>query len=372
MTARLETRERALLAHCRPSTPATGGPTPEDPPAVSVILPVRDAEATLSAALESVLSQDYGGELEVIVADGSKTSATRDLVRRHFPEVRIVDNPAGEIASGLNRALGAARYLIVARCDAGAVLPARYLARAVDTLQRTGAANVGGRVNPVGTTFFGRAVALATSSPLGAGDARYRIGGAEGPVDTVFPGVFRREALDAAGGFDETLGRNEDYELNWRLRERGGTVWFDPALVVDYRSRASPGALTRQYFDYGRWKRVMLARNPRSLRLRQLAPPLLLAALVISAAMAATGAAIVAGCLTGVAALQTGSVLMVLAAAVPAGYGLLLLAGAAAVGLARRRPEAVLVPVAAVVIHLAWAAGFFASAPTLARGKARR
>ena len=341
-------------------------------PAVSVIVPARDAEATLGAALESVLAQDYRGAVEVIVADGSETPATRELVRRRFPDVRIVANPDGGIAAGLNRALAAARHPVIARCDAGAVLPPGYLARAVAALERTGAVNVGGRQCPVGTTPFGRAVALVTSTPLGAGDARYRVGGAEGPVDTVFLGVFRRDALDTAGGWDETLERNEDYELNWRLRARGGTVWFDPALAVDYRPRESVAALARQYYDYGRWKRVVLARHPRSLRLRQLAPPLLLAALAVSAALAATGAAIAGGGLTGVAAPGTGTVLLGLAAAAPAGYGLLLLAGAAAIGLARRRPEAVLVPVAAAVIHLAWAAGFFAGAPAVARGKARR
>ena len=324
------------------------------------------------AALESVLAQDYRGAVEVIVADGSETAATRDLVRRRFPGVRIVDNPEGGIAAGLNRALAATRHAVVARCDARAVLPTGYLARAVAALERTGAVNVGGRQCPVGTTPFGRAVALVTSTPLGAGDARYRVGGAEGPVDTVFLGVFRRDALDTAGGWDETLERNEDYELNWRLRARGGTVWFDPALAVDYRPCESVAALGRQYYDYGRWKRVVLARHPRSVRLRQLAPPLLLAALAVSAALAATGAAIAGGGLAGVAAPGTGTVLLGLAAAAPAGYGLLLLAGAAAIGLARRRPEAVLVPVAAAIIHLAWAAGFFAGAPAVARGKARR
>jgi hypothetical protein len=232
--------------------------------------------------------------------------------------------------------------------------------------------SVGGRQCPVGTTPFGRAVALVTSTPLGAGGARYRVGGAEGPVDTVFPGVFRRGALDAAGGWDETLDRNEDYELNWRLRERGGTVWFDPVLTVNYRTREGLAALARQYYDYGRWKRVVLARHPRSLRLRQLAPPLLLVVLGVSAALAATGAAIVGGALAGLAAPETGTVLLGLAAAGPAGYGLLLLSGAAAIGLARRRPEAVLVPVAAAIIHLAWAAGFFAGAPAhTGRGKRR-
>ena len=200
-------------------------------------------------------------------------------------------------------------------------------------------------------------MALATSTPLGAGDARYRIGGPEGPVDTVFPGVFRREAVDAAGGFDESLLRNEDYELNWRLRARGGTVWFDPALVVEYRPRGSLRALARQYFDYGRWKRVMLGRHPRSLKLRQAAAPLLLAALVGSAGLA------VAGGLAGGAAPETARLLMGVAALCPAAYASLLAGACAVIGLRRRCVEAVLVPVVAATIHLAWAAGFFAGPP---------
>ena len=174
-------------------------------PAVSVIIPARDAEALLARALESVRAQDYGGPFEVILADGSETLATRQLVRQRFPRVRVVANPERTIPAGLNRALRAARYAVIARCDARVVLPPDYLTRAVDTLLRTGAANVGGRLVPVGCTPLERAVAIATGTPLAAGDARYRIGGAEGPVDTVFPGVFRYEALQAVGGFDETL-----------------------------------------------------------------------------------------------------------------------------------------------------------------------
>ena len=192
---------------------ACSGAPPAAPPAVSVIIPARDADATLPATLASVLAQDYRAATEVIVADGSRTPATADLLRRRFPQVRVVPNPEGGISTGLNRALRVARHPIIARCDAHAVFPAGYLTRAVGTLLRVGAANVGGRVNPVGATAFERAVALATTTPLAAGGARYRIGGVAGPVDTVFPGVYRRGPLLAAGGFDETLLRNEDYEL---------------------------------------------------------------------------------------------------------------------------------------------------------------
>ena len=339
-------------------------------PPVSVIIPARNAEGTIADALESVLAQDYAGEIEVIVADGSENATTVKLVQRRFPGVRVVPNPGRETSCGLNLALRASRHPVVARCDTRTVLPSGYLTRAVGTLLLTGAANVGGRINPVGTTFFERAVALATSTPLGAGDARYRIGGAEGPADTVFLGVFRRDVLDAAGGFDETFLRNQDYELNWRLRERGGTVWFDPTLVVDYRPRGSLRALARQYFDYGRWKRVMLTRHPRSLRFRQVAAPLLLAALAVSVGLGAAGALIASGMAPAVAP-ETGAPLLYAATASPLGYGLLLCAVSVALGLRRRRPEAVLLPVVAATIHLSWAAGFFTGARAGTRGMRR-
>ncbi len=358
---------------------ACSGAPPAAPPAVSVIIPARDADATLPATLASVLAQDYRAATEVIVADGSRTPATADLLRRRFPQVRVVPNPEGGISTGLNRALRVARHPIIARCDAHAVFPAGYLTRAVGTLLRVGAANVGGRVNPVGATAFERAVALATTTPLAAGGARYRIGGVAGPVDTVFPGVYRRGPLLAAGGFDETLLRNEDYELNWRLRERGETVWFDPALVVDYRPRGSLPALARQYFEYGRWKRVVLCRHPRSWRPRQLAAPLLLAALGASAVLAVAGLAvtvlavagrlIAAGVPTHTPAPAAATALLGAAAATPLAYCLLLLAGAAAIGVRRRCPAVVLLPLVAATIHLAWGLGFFAGVPARDRGR---
>ena len=327
-------------------------------PRVSAIVPALDAEATLPSTLRSIFEQDCPGGLEVIVADGSASSATSDLLRAQFPAVRRIPNPGRGISAGLNLALAAARGAVIARCDAHSTLPPGYLARALATLERTGAANVGGRTRPVGVTAFERAVALTTSHALGTGAARYRVGGGEGPVDTVFPGVFRRKMLEAAGGWDETLERNEDYELNWRLRELGDAVWFDPLLAVDYRPRGSPRALARQYFDYGRWKAVVLGRHPRAWRARQLPAPLLVAWLVLSAALLA------------VAPLFPGAApaLSVAGAAVPLAYALALLGGSAAIALRNPVSAVLLVPAVAVIIHLAWGAGFLAGLPRALRG----
>ena len=344
----------------------------EDPPhgflPVSVILPARDeAPAMLAQAVGSALCQDYGAGLEVIIADGSDTPAMADAIRRWYPQVRVIPNPERTISHGLNRALRTAAHPIIVRCDARSVLPPGYVARAVQTLTATGAVNVGGRQNPVGTTAFERAVALAMTSALGAGDARYRLGGPEGAADTVYLGVFRRDAVEAVGGFDPSLLCNEDYELNWRLRERGETIWFDPALAVDYRPRGDLRALARQYFRYGFWKRVMLERHPASLRYRQLAAPLLVAGLGVSTLLAAAG-----GSLVGLAAAPAlGPVLLGAAALMPGAYLLLVAGGAAALGVKRRDPHARLLPLVLAAIHLSWGAGFFVSWLTGRRTPAR-
>ena len=310
-------------------------------PAVSVVIPARNAAATIGATLDAALAQDYPGPLEVVVGDGSDDDATARVIAARYPAVRRVPNPAGITSAGLNAAIAAARGQVIVRCDAHAVLPPGYVTRAVATLRRTGAANVGGRQVPVGRTRFQRAVARAMTSPLGSGDSRYKVGGPAGSVDTVYLGVFRRDALDRVGGFDETIVHNQDYELNWRLRRAGGTVWFDPALAVRYLPRATLWALARQYFNYGRWKNVVLRRHPRSLRLRQLAPPALVLGLALSAGCAALG--------------WLGA-----AAPVPLAWLGALLAGSVALGIRRRDPAAaLLLPAAWATMHLSWGIGFF-------------
>jgi succinoglycan biosynthesis protein ExoA len=140
--------------------------------------------------------------------------------------------------------------------------------------------SVAGR-SPTADKGFARAVALAMGSPAGSGGAAYRTGTQRGPADTVYLGVFRREALEHVGGYDEQFVRNQDAELNERLRAHGYVVWFEPALEVAYRPRGSVRALARQYAAYGRWRRATARRHPGSLRPRQLAAPALVIALVV-------------------------------------------------------------------------------------------
>jgi len=247
-------------------------------PSVSVVIPALDAADKIGNALASISAQDHDNKIEVIVAAGDDETlkVAKDL------GAIVIHNPSGRTPDALNLAIGMATGDVVVRCDAQSLLPDDYISRAVETLQRTGAVNVGGMQVPVGETFWERAIAAAMASPLGAGDARYRTGGHEGPAETVYLGVFDRVKLEALGGYDPAFARNQDYELNHRIIESGGIVWFDPELKVRYRPRGSLKDLWVQFFKYGQAKKLFARRHPGSLRWRQLAPPMLVIGLLIS------------------------------------------------------------------------------------------
>jgi succinoglycan biosynthesis protein ExoA len=245
-------------------------------PAISVILPVLNEESHLESAVLSVLSQDYRGPLEIILALGPSRDRTNEIASKLASQdnrVKLLDSPTGKTAAGLNLALSASKSPVVVRVDGHAQIPSNYISLIVEILNRTGAVNVGGVMAAVGTTAFERAVAGAMRSPLGVGASRFHTGGEAGEVDTVYLGAFRREALIAIGGFDERFTRAQDWELNFRLRENGGVIYFDPRLHVTYRPRSSVGALAKQYFEYGRWRRVVSRRHSGTINYRYLAPP---------------------------------------------------------------------------------------------------
>ena len=314
---------------------------PENHPSVSVVIPVRDEVTSIAATLDSCLTQNYAGDLEIVVADAMSTDGTRDVVRIYGEShsVRIVDNPVRSTPAGLNAAIDEATGDVIVRCDAHSVLPRDYVATAVRVLQETGAANVGGVQRAVGTTPMQRAIAAAMTNPLGVGDARFHRGGPPGEVDTVYLGVFDRWTLTEVGSFDESLERNQDYELNVRLRTAGHTVWFDPSLEVRYSPRATLPALWRQYNQYGKWKRQVVGMHPSSLRVRQAAPPILVLTLAGSTALLATP-------------------LRRLSGAVLGSY-VVALAGAGVWEVLRTRDPATLLAAPAIgVMHLAWGTGF--------------
>ena len=311
-------------------------PLPTDA-AVSFVIPARGAGEVLPGCLDRVLGElREDDELIVAAAD----APTADVVRARTAEdarVRVLDNPAGTTPAALNVAVAAARHPVVVRVDAQSRIPTGYRDRVVGLLATTGAVNVGGRQVARAERGTVAAIAAAMNARLGHGGAAYRSGAVSGPVDTVYLGAFRADALRIVGGYDERFMTNQDAELNERLRRAGGTVLLDPGLEVGYLPRTTLRALSRQFRGYGRGRAMTARRHPGSLGRRQLAAPALVLALF--------------------ATLVTLPWTVVPLALWVGGYGSLLLLGALleGAGTIRRLPVVV---AALAVMHLAWGYGF--------------
>lgn len=318
------------------------------PSSVSVVMPVRNEERHLRSAVQRVLDQRHPCEMEVILAVAPSGDRTRELAEEMAaadPRVVVLDNPTGYTPAGLNIAIAAARYPVIVRVDGHGELSDGYIARAVELLEETGAANVGGLMDARGTGPLSEAVAAAYNSRLGLGGGGFHLADTPaGPADTVFLGVFLRDVLVEIGGFDETLHRAQDWELNYRLRRAGHTVWFSPDLRVVYHPRDSFSALARQFYRTGRWRREVARRHPETLSPRYLAPPL-----------AVTG--IVAGVAGGLAGVILRNRLLTTLFVAPLVYLAFLVSATASMrGLspgARAR-----LPLVLAVMHVAWGAGF--------------
>ena len=264
------------------------------PPKISVIVPCFNEESTIAGLLEAISNQSVSlTDLEVVIADGMSTDKTRQIIEQytrdsHHMSLYLIDNPLRIIPAALNRAIEASKGDFVVRLDAHSAPIPDYIERCLAVLDETGAANVGGvwEIKPGADTWLARAIAVAASHPIGAGDARYRISGDPGPVDTVPFGAFRREWLEKVGPFNEELLTNEDYEYNVRIRNAGGQIWFDPSIRAVYFARPSLSSLARQYWRYGFWKVRMLRLYPETIRWRQALPPIFVLSTVILAALA--------------------------------------------------------------------------------------
>lgn len=316
---------------------------------VSVIMPVLNEERHLAESVRQILRQDCPAELEVVLAVGPSSDRTAEIaaaLSAADPRVRTVSNPSGRTPDALNAAIAAASGEVIARVDAHAEIPQDYLRTAIETLEATGADNVGGIMNAVGVTDLERAIACAMKSPLGVGGARFHTGGGAGEADTVYLGVFRREALERVGGYDPHFARAQDWEMNHRIRAGGGRVWFTPDLVVTYRPRSTVGRLADQYFNYGRWRRVVSRQHPGTANARYLAPPAMVAGTV-------------AATLLGLAWRP--------AWAVPLGYAAAVGVGGWVIAKGEPTPVRARVPLAIATMHWSWGLGFLTSPASLAK-----
>ena len=310
---------------------------------VSVLTPVLNEERHIEEAVATMRSQQFEGELEFIFADGGSSDRTRailaDLARAE-PRIRVLDNPAGQTASGLNVALRAARGTIVARMDAHTLYPPRYLAVGVERLRRgDGVVWASGPQVPHGVDPGSRAVALALGSRLGTGGASFRHAtGEEIEASTGFTGVLDRAFLERVGGWDEGWPVNQDSELGARVAAAGGRMVVVPEMAAQYIPRSNLRALMRQYRRYGYYRAKTSRAHPESMRATHLIPPaivLLLAVAVVGPRAAQKPARLGA-----------------------AAYGTAIAAATGAAARSNGPAAAVRLPAVFAAMHLAWGTGF--------------
>jgi succinoglycan biosynthesis protein ExoA len=246
-------------------------------PSVSILLPVRNEGKHIEETLQGVLCQDYPGEkIQVIVADGMSDDETSRVIRKYqysHPELILIANPGKIVPTGLNAALRVARGEVIVRVDGHTKIAPDYVRRCVQALQMSGAQNVGGKMRAIGEGKLGETIALATSSPFGVGGARFHYSDQEEWVDTVYLGAWPRQIFSTIGLFDEELVRDQDDEFNYRLREHAGKILLSPNIHSEYVVRSRPGALWRQYYQYGYWKVRVLQKHPLQMMARQFIPP---------------------------------------------------------------------------------------------------
>jgi glycosyltransferase involved in cell wall biosynthesis len=249
------------------------GATPLD---VSVVVPARNEARNIRALINCIEHQTVPAR-EVLVLDGCSTDGTWESLQelaKTRPWLKPIRNEDKTIPKALNAGFLQSKGIVVARMDAHARYPPDYLETVIKTfMSHPEAWAVGSAMATVGEGDWGRAIASILRRSIGLGGSAHRIGGAAGPVETVFSGCYLREKVIEAGGFDDALLANEDFELNYRLRTRGGILWLEPTLRSEWYAKDSPGALVRQMARYGYYKALTLQRHPRSLRPRQLAPP---------------------------------------------------------------------------------------------------
>ena len=317
-------------------------------PLVSVVIPMRNEAAHIAACIDSVLAQDYP-RLEIIVVDGDSDDASPQVLSGYGDRICVLHNPARIVPTAMNIGIRAARGEIIARVDAHTLLASDYVRVGVETLRGTGADNVGGPMRAVGGGRCGTTIALAMSSRFGIG-AYFHFATADREVDTVYMGMYPRAVFERIGLFDEELVRNQDDELNYRLRKAGGRIVLTTRMRSRYQNRQNLTALARQFFQYGWWKVRVLQKHPAQMSPRHFVPPAFLLSLIVSLAMTPW-------------ARGTGALFLAIAAT----YGAALMAAAGSV--ARRHGWGEFLPLIATfaTMHVSWGSGFLVGAGRFAQ-----
>jgi glycosyltransferase involved in cell wall biosynthesis len=248
------------------------------PPKVSVIIPCRNEVRHIEACIRSAFAfKAPEGGFEVIVVDGMSNDGTRDILsqlqRDEYPELRVIDNPGKTVPQAMNLGIRQASGEYVVRIDSRCFHPREYLLDLLDLSGQTGADSVGGVLYPLpGRSFMGECIALAYWSRISMGGGLRARQDFVGEAETAYGGCFKKARLIEVGLYDEQMVRNQDDELSFRLRKRGGRIFQSSRIQIVYYPRRFLTQVFRQFMQYGYWKVAVIRRHPRQASVRHFMP----------------------------------------------------------------------------------------------------
>lgn len=259
---------------------------------LSVICPIYNEEKYIGACIESIIAQDYPKDnLEVIFADGMSTDRTREIVEEYatkYPFIRLIDNPKRIVPPALNAAIDASHGEIIMRLDAHASYQPNYFSAIATALDKYGADNAGSvcKTDVLNKTSKALAIREVLSHPLGVGNSAFRTGiNGVKEVDTVPFGCWRRSVFSRFGNYDERLVRNQDIELNKRIKAGGGKIVIIPDTFCTYFARETFSKLAKNNYGNGKWNilTVYYTHQLKSLSLRHFIPLIFVLSLLLPA-----------------------------------------------------------------------------------------
>ena len=244
---------------------------------VSVVMPVFNEEKYIDKCIQSLLEQDYPIEnMEWIFVDGMSKDKTVEILNDYankYPQlIKVYENPDKVVPFAMNIGISQSSGKYIVRLDAHADYAKDYISKCVHYLDKTDAENVGGVAETKAEGFVGNAIAKMLSSKFGVGNSQFRTNGSSGYVDTVPFGAFRREVFKKYGGYDERLVRNQDNEMNYRIRKNGGKIYLAEDIKLSYYCRDSIKGISQMALKNGMWNVITMKLCPGSMGLRHFIP----------------------------------------------------------------------------------------------------
>ena len=252
---------------------------------ISIVMPMYNEEKYIRNCIESLLKQDFPLEkMEWIFVDGGSTDLTKKILEEYqekFPNlVKVFDNPNKTVPYAMNIGIRHAKGKYIIRLDAHADYSEDYISKCVYYLDNTDADNVGGLAETKSRGNIGKSIALMLSSKFGVGNSQFRTEGCSGYVDTVPFGAFRKEVFEKWGGYDERLTRNQDNEMNYRIRKNGGKIYLSEEIKFSYYCRDSIKGISDMAIKNGMWNVITMKLCPGSMGIRHFIPLVFLMSLI--------------------------------------------------------------------------------------------